>query len=144
MQIRRLEEIGRALAEVEGAIAAAVRPFAAQQALLVTIAGVDALTVAEIGADMGAFGSARRLAAWAGLCPANRESAGKRKGHGTRKGDPHLKAALVTAAVSAARAKGTLYRSTVVRHRVLLMQPSAPARAEQHGPGPVCGNRAAR
>ena len=37
-----------------------------------------------------------------------------------------------------------LYRSTVVRHRVVLMRPSAPARAERHGPGPVCGSRAAR
>ena len=124
MHIRRLEGIDRDLAEVEAAIAAAMRPFAAEQALLVTIPGVDALTaaaiIAEIGADMGAFGSARRLAAWAGLCPANRESAGKRKGHGTRKGDPHLKAALVTAAVSAARAKGTYLRDKFHRLRARL------------------------
>ena len=89
------------------------RPFAAQQALLVTIPGVDALTaaaiIAEIGVDMAAFGTARRLAAWAGLCPANHESAGKRTKRGTRKGDPHLKAALVTAAVCAARTKGGTY-----------------------------------
>ena len=56
-----------------------MRPFAAQQALLVTIPGVDALTaaaiIAEIGIDMAAFGTARRLAAWAGLCPANHERA---------------------------------------------------------------------
>src|SRR4051812_16620202 len=106
LHIRRLEEIGRDLAELEAAIAAAMRPFAAQRALLVTIPGVDALTaaaiIAEIGADMAAFRSARRLAAWAGLCPANHESAGKRKRHGTRKGDPYLKATLVTAAISAA------------------------------------------
>jgi len=124
LHIRRLGEIGRDLAELEAAIGAAMRPFAAQQALLVTIPGVDALTaaaiIAEIGADMGAFGSARRLAAWAGLCPANRESAGKRKGHGTRKGDPHLKAALVTAAVSAARAKGTYLRDKFHRLRARL------------------------
>jgi transposase len=113
MHIRRLEEIGRDVAEVEAAIGAAMRPFAAQQALLVTIPGVDALTaaaiIAEIGVDMAAFGTARRLAAWAGLCPANHESAGKRTKRGTRKGDPHLKAALVTAAVCAARTKGGTY-----------------------------------
>ena len=124
LHVRRLGEIGRDLAELEAAIGAAMRPFAAQQALLVTIPGVDALTaaaiIAEIGADMGAFGSARRLAAWAGLCPANRESAGKRKGHGTREGDPHLKAALVTAAVSAARAKGTYLRDKFHRLRARL------------------------
>ena len=104
MHIRRLEGIDRDLAEVEAAIAAAMRPFAAEQALLVTIPGVDALTaaaiIAEIGVDMAVFGTAGRLAAWAGLCPANHESAGKRRKRGTRRGDPHLEATLVTAAVS--------------------------------------------
>src|SRR3954447_12270785 len=92
MHIRRLEEIDRDLAEVEAAITAAMRPFAAEQALLVTIPGVDALTaaaiIAEIGVDMAVFGTAGRLAAWAGLCPANHESAGKRSKRGTRRGDP--------------------------------------------------------
>ena len=114
LHIRRLGEIGRDLAELEAAIATAVRPFAAQQALLMTIPGVNALTaaaiIAEIGVDMAAFGTARRLAAWAGLCPANHESAGKRKKRGTRKGDVHLKATLVTAAISASQTKGTYLR----------------------------------
>ena len=102
---------GRDLAEVEAAIDAAMRPFAAQQALLLTIPGVDALTaaaiIAEIGVDMAVFGTAQRLAAWAGLCPANHESAGKQKRRGTRKGNPYLKATLVTAAVCGARTKGS-------------------------------------
>jgi transposase len=114
LHIRRLEEIERDLAEVEAAIGAAMRPFAAQQALLVTIPGVDALTaaalVAEIGTDMAAFGPAQRLAAWAGLCPANHESAGQQKRRGTRKGNPYLKAMLVAAAISASRTKGTYLR----------------------------------
>jgi transposase len=115
LHLRRLGEIGRDLAELEAAIAAAVRPFAAQQALLMTIPGVNALTaaaiIAEIGVDMAAFGTARRLAAWAGVCPANHESAGKRKKRGTRKGEVHLKATLVTAAISAAQARGTYLRA---------------------------------
>jgi transposase len=114
LHLRRLGEIGRDLAELEAAIGAAGRPFAAQQALLMTIPGVNALTaatiIAEIGIDMAAFGTARRLAAWAGLCPANHESAGKRKKRGTRKGDMHLKATLVTAAISASQARGTYLR----------------------------------
>lgn len=114
LHLRRLEEIGRDLVEVEAAIAAAMRPFAAQQVLLTTIPGVDALTAAaitaEIGVDMAAFGTARRLAAWAGVCPANHESAGRRTKRGTRKGNPHLKAMLMTAAISAARTKGTYLR----------------------------------
>jgi transposase len=124
MHIRRLEEIGRDLAEVEAAIGAAMRPFAAQQALLVTIPGVDALTaaaiVAEIGVDMAVFGTAQRLAAWAGLCPASHESAGKRKRRGTRKGNPYLKAMLVATAISAARTKGTYLRDKFHRLRARL------------------------
>jgi len=121
MHIRRLEEIGRDLAEVEAAIGAAMPPFAAQQALLVTIPGVDALTaaaiVAEIGVDMAVFGTAQRLAAWAGLCPANHESAGKQTRRGTRKGNSYLKATLVTAAVCGARTKGTYLRDKFHRLR---------------------------
>jgi len=122
MHIRRLEEIGRDLAEVEAAVTAAMRPFAAQQALLVTIPGVDALTaaaiIAEIGADMSVFGTAKRLAAWAGLCPANHESAGQQKRRGTRKGNPHLKAMLVGTAISASRTKGSYLRDKFYRLRV--------------------------
>ena len=121
MHIRRLEEIGRDLAEVEAAVGAAMHPFAAQQALLVTIPGVDALTaaaiIAEIGVDMTVFGTAQRLAAWAGLCPANHESAGKQKRRGTRKGNPYLKATLVTAAVCGGRTKGTYLRDKFHRLR---------------------------
>ena len=86
-----------------------MRPFAAQRVLLTTIPGVDELAaaaiIAEIGVDMTVFGTAQRLAAWAGVCPANHESAGKRKPRGTRKGDTFLKAILVTAAVSASQAR---------------------------------------
>ncbi len=70
LHIGRLGEIDRDLAEVEAAIGGAMQPFAAQQALLVTIPGVDALkaaAIAEIGPDMSVFGTAQRLAAWAEL-----------------------------------------------------------------------------
>jgi transposase len=114
LQIRRLAEIDRDLAEVGAAISIAMQPFAAQQACLTTIPGVDALTaaaiIAEIGIDMSVFGTAQRLAAWAGVCPANHESAGKQKRRGTRKGNTFLKAALVTAAISASQAKGIYLR----------------------------------
>ena len=121
LHIRRLAEIDRDLAEIEAAINAAMHPFAAQQALLVTIPGVDALLaatiIAEIGIDMSAFGTAQRLAAWAGVCPASHESAGKQKRRGIRKGNTFLKAALVTAAVSASQAKGTYLRDKFQRLR---------------------------
>ena len=53
------------------------------------------------------FPTARHLASWAGLCPGNQESAGKRYSGKTRQGDPWLREALVEAALSAARTKET-------------------------------------
>jgi transposase len=64
-----------------------------------------------------AFNSGRAAgsADWAGVCPASHESAGKQKRRGTRKGNMFLKAALVTAAISAAQAKGTYLRDKFYR-----------------------------
>ncbi len=97
-----------------------------------TIPGVDALLaatiIAEIGTDMAAFGTAQRLAAWVGVCPANYESAGKQKRRGTRKGNTFLKAALMTAAVSAAQAKGTYLRDKFHRLKARM----APRRPPWH------------
>src|SRR5215212_9769572 len=67
---------------------------------------------------MGRFPTAGHLASWAGLCPGNQESAGKRKGGKTRKGSKWLRRNLVIAAHAAARGKGylaSLYRRLVVR-----------------------------
>jgi transposase len=129
LHIRRLAEIDRDLAEIEAAISVAMRPFAAQQACLATIPGVDALLaatiIAEIGVDMSAFGTAQRLAAWAGVCPASHESAGKRKRRGTRKGNTFLKAALVKARL------GTKKAAMAVAHKILI----AAFHMLQHGAG---------
>ena len=111
LQLRGLEEVDRTLAELETRIEEKLKPFAQQRAVLTGIPGVDKLTaavlIAEIGVDMTVFGNAQRLAAWAGVCPGNHESAGKQKSGRTRKGNTYLKTALVTAAVSAAKSKGT-------------------------------------
>ena len=64
----------------------------------------------EIGDDMSAWANGDRIAAWAGLCPGNHETAGKRKNVGVRKGNPFLKSTLVQAATSAVKAKGTFYQ----------------------------------
>jgi transposase len=97
------------IAQVSAEVAARTRPFEAELTRLDTIPGVARRTaevlVAEMGADMTRFPSARHLAAWAGLAPGNYESAGKRKSGTTRKGNPALKACLVEAANAAARKK---------------------------------------
>lgn len=56
---------------------------------------------------MNAFPTAKHLASWAGVCPGQRESAGKRKSARTRKGSPWLRATLIESARAASRSKGT-------------------------------------
>lgn len=91
----------------------------AQRDRLTTIPGVSdqvALTIiAEIGTDMSKFPTADHLISWAGLCPRNDESAGKKRSTRLRKGDPWLKAMLVQAAWAAARTKGTYLRAQFMR-----------------------------
>jgi transposase len=79
--------------------------------LLDTIPGVGQQTaeilLAEIGTDMSRFPSAKHLASWAGMCPGNRESGGKRLSGKSRKGSRWLRQALVEVAHVASKTKGT-------------------------------------
>jgi transposase len=98
METRLDEEINRLMA-----------PFAEAATRLLTVPGVAKRTaevvVAEIGVDMARFPTADHLASWAGLCPGNHESAGKRKSGRARKGNAALRCALVEAAWAAAHTK---------------------------------------
>jgi transposase len=90
---------------------------------LLTIPGVDVKTawtiVAEIGVEMSVFADARHLASWAGLCPGNRESGGKRFSGRARKANRYVKRALCQAAWAASHTKNTylsaFYRRMCVR-----------------------------
>lgn len=92
--------------------------------LLDTIPGVGEQVaetiIAEIGVDMSHFPSAGHLASWAGMCPGNNESAGKRRSGKTRKGSPYLRAMLVQAAWAASHTKST-YLSAQFRRLVRRM-----------------------
>lgn len=92
-----------------------LRPFQREIERLDAIPGVNVRTLqdvlAEIGTDMDRFPTAQNLASWAGLCPGNNESAGKRLSGKTRKGSRWLRAALVEAAWGAARKKGSYYQA---------------------------------
>src|SRR6266704_3041846 len=86
---------------------------------LVTIPGVSrlsALTIlSEIGTDMSRFATAGHLVAWAGMCPGQNESAGKRKRTRLRKGAPWLKTMLVQCAWAAKRKKDSYYKAQFFR-----------------------------
>ncbi len=63
--------------------------------------------VAEIGPEVSKFETARNITSWAGICPGNNESAGKRKSGTTRNGNCWVRRALCEAAWAAARTKST-------------------------------------
>ena len=109
-QLRRLEAAEQDIAALDDRIEAKLKIYRVQHGRLMQIPGVDwvvaAVLIAEIGVDMSVFLSVYHLAAWAGVCPGNHESAGKQKSGRARKGNVHLRTMLVGAATSAARTKG--------------------------------------
>ena len=112
-QIQRLEQ------EIERRVAC----FEEQLQRLLTIPGIDRKTawtiIAEVGADVSAFADARRLTSWAGLCPGNRESGGKRFNGRVRKANRYVKRAMCQAAWAASHTKNTylsaFYRRMCIR-----------------------------
>ena len=95
------------LADLEHRLFDKLKPYEAAVQLLLTIPGIDRLSAAkllvEIGVDMAAFGTADRLAKWAGVCPGNHESAGKRKRGKTAPGNRYVRAILCEIAWAASR-----------------------------------------
>jgi transposase len=111
MQMRRLEAMEADVAELDKRLREKLAPYRREMRLLMQIPGVDwviaAIIIAEIGVDMSVFVDAEHLSSWATMCPGNHESAGKRRGGKTRKGNVHLKTALVMAANAAGKTRGT-------------------------------------
>jgi transposase len=83
LQLDRVERVEGDLAVLEQHLQEKLAPYAAPLALLDEIPGVDwtlaVVIIAELGVDMSVFQSVSQLASWAGVCPGNHESAGKRK-----------------------------------------------------------------
>jgi transposase len=119
VQLQRLWAVEKDLAIVEQRIEEKLKPYKAEITLLDEIPGVDVALagaiLAELGADMRVFENVSQLASWAGVCPGNNESAGKRRSSRIPKGNVYLKTALVEAANAAAKAKGTYLRDKFYR-----------------------------
>jgi transposase len=103
------------------AIGEQIAPFERAVELLCTITGVQRRTaetiIAEIGIDMSIFPTAKELASWAGQCPGNHQSAGKRRSGKTRNGSKWLDWALEEAALAATRSNGTYLAAQYQRLR---------------------------
>lgn len=119
LQIQRLEQVDSDLAKLDQRIDDKFKPYAEPHARLTQIPGVErilaAVIIAELGTDMTVFHSANHLAAWAGVCPGNYESAGKHSSGRVRKGNVHLKTALIEASNAAARKKGSYLKDKFFR-----------------------------
>jgi transposase len=122
-ELRQVEWLESQAGTLEQEIERRVGRYEGQIRRLLTIPGIERKTawtiVAEIGLDMSVFPDARHLASWAGLCPGNRESAGKRMSGRTRKANRYVKRALCQAAWAASHTKDTFlsafYRRLCVR-----------------------------
>jgi transposase len=119
--LAHIDYLDEAIAELSTAIQEQIAPFAKAVELLCTIPGVQQRTaeviIAETGGDMSAFPTAKHLASWAGICPGNDESAGKRRSGKTRKGSKWLRANLTEAAKAASRTKDTYLQAQYQRLR---------------------------
>jgi len=111
MHLEQIDLLDDQIARLSQEIAERLRPFEDELARLDTIPGVGRLTAeviaAEVGLDMSHWPTDGHLASWAGMCPGNHESGGKRTSGKTRKGNKWLRRALTESGVAAGRANGT-------------------------------------
>lgn len=118
--LSQIEYLQEAIQRISTEVAERLRPFELQVKRLDSIPGISRqiaeVMLAEIGWDMSRFPTDKNLASWAGMCPGNNESAGKRRNGKTRKGSRWLRHALIEAAHAAARTKNKYLKTQY--HRV--------------------------
>jgi transposase len=121
LHLDQIDAQDAAIARIDKEVDGNVEPFRVALEMLNGIPGVSSLSaeviIAEIGVDMSRFETAGHLISWAGLCPRNDESAGKRRSSRMKKGAPWLKTTLVQCAWAAARTKDSYFQAQYHRLR---------------------------
>jgi transposase len=109
--VDHIDHLDAAICVIDDRVDVVMAPLTDLRERLITIPGVGKraaeVIIAEIGVDMSRFPTSAHLASWAGICPGNHESAGKRRSGKTRQGDSWLCSRLVECAWAASRAKNT-------------------------------------
>jgi transposase len=110
-QLSHLDYLEEAMERVSAEIEQRLREDVAIIELLDTVPGISQraaqILVAELGTDLSRVPSAKHLASWAGMCPGNKESGGKRLSGKTRKGNVWLRQVLIEIAHVASKTKAT-------------------------------------
>jgi transposase len=121
LHLQQIDVVDAAIEPIDQEVNVDVEPFHGAIALLTSIPGVSVLSaqiiLAKISRDMGRFPTAGDLISWAGLCPKNDESAGKRRSTRMRKGAPWPKTTLVRCAWAATRKKASYLQAQFQRLR---------------------------
>src|SRR6266700_7309897 len=111
--------LGAAMATIDAQVEANLGPFRTAVDLIMSIPGIKNLSahviISEIGIDMSRFPADAHLISWAGVCPGNDESAGKRRSNRLRKGAPWLKTTLVQCAWAAVKKKNSYLQAQFYR-----------------------------
>jgi transposase len=119
LHLNQIDSLVAAIATIDAQVEADLGPFRTAVEQVISIPGIKNLgaqaIVSEIGIDMTRFPSDAHLISWAGLCPRNDESAGKRRSNRLRKGAPWLKTTLVQCAWAAVKKKNSYLQAQFYR-----------------------------
>ncbi len=119
LHLNQIDALDASIATIDQQVQAGIAPFRFAVEHVTSIPGVSDLgaqvIVSEIGTDMSRFPSDGHLISWAGMCPRNDESAGKRRSNRVRKGAPWLKTTLVQCAWAAVRKKDSYLKAQFLR-----------------------------